>query len=871
MAYNQTERTINGYQVGGTLQISIDAASHRVTESGIDPSGLGRWCWTRYRGKAGKTLRVVTIYRPANNAVAAPSTVAAQHRRYYDGIHQSGEPRSIILAELGACIRTWQQQGDQLVIMGDFNESTNSDNITQYFDEFGLTDALTLMHPTSQPSPTYNRGINPIEGIFISATVRTHYGGYLPFGLFPSDHRCIWIDIDIDATLGALPDGMTVPQARRLKCEDPALVQKFLNTYEDQLQQHNLINRAFSLQSRLTVPITFDDQREFEAIDHLRIQCMLRAEHSCRKLKMGAVQWSPLLQATKDRIALWKAAMSMKRRTQINGRSLRRLERKAGILHTQQFTIIEMQTFLSEAFSEYYSIKKDAKNIRLTWLEGLALRREESMPNAGNQYKQLIRKEKQRQAARRVKSVLQKSNRGSLTMIETKDADGSWVEQTDQTNIERGCMESNFEKYTQTNTTPIMQSGLIASIGFLGENETAKEILEGRYTPPMEQDQYTTELLQQLRQVPQLTQMEPIITTEAFKEGWRKMKETTSAGKSGMHFGHMKACTQSDQVADFEATMTHIPYVTGYSPLRWKSGVDVMILKKAQQFRVDKLRTIVLLEADFNFNNKILGKEGMRTAEINNALAPEQYGSRTGHSSIDHAIHKRLVYDLLRQRRSPGIMCSNDAKSCYDRIIHAIASLALQRAGIPLPSIISMFTTIGQLNHYIRTAFGDSQECFTGHGLHIPLQGVLQGNGASPTIWVIISSPLLNMLRAANNGLFLQSSIAREHSHIVGFAFVDDTDLPTADFRQDNITIGDIFRKMQDGIDRWEGGLKATGGAIVPEKSWAYPISFNWKPSGQWYYESIDDIDMDLSVKDEYGHRQPLEMVEPHVGNVISE
>ena len=48
-----------------------------------------------------------------------------------------------------------------------------------------------------------------------------------------------------------------------------------------------------------------------------------------------------------------------------------------------------------------------------------------------------------------------------------------------------------------------------------------------------------------------------------------KEKERISAGISGIHFGQMKACAQSQELADFEATMNHIPYATGYSPHQW--------------------------------------------------------------------------------------------------------------------------------------------------------------------------------------------------------------------------------------------------------------------------------------------------------------
>ena len=103
--------------------------------------------------------------------------------------------------------------------------------------------------------------------------------------------------------------------------------------------------------------------------------------------------------------------------------------------------------------------------------------------------------------------------------------------------------------------------------------------------------------------------------------------------------------------------------------------------------------------------------------------------------------------------------------------------LAYRRLGISKPPVESMLATIQGMKHYIRTAFGDSELALDGSGNVKPFQGILQGNGASPTTWVIISSPILNMLRAAGNGGYFVESISGKISHSVGYAFVDDTDL----------------------------------------------------------------------------------------------
>ena len=74
--------------------------------------------------------------------------------------------------------------------------------------------------------------------------------------------------------------------------------------------------------------------------------------------------------------------------------------------------------------------------------------------------------------------------------------------------------------------------------------------------------------------------------------------------------------------------MRSVAYATGYSYRRWKRGLYVQLLKRSKDYRAEKLRTILLLEADFNMNNKMLGRDAMRSAESRGLLAKDNYGGR---------------------------------------------------------------------------------------------------------------------------------------------------------------------------------------------------------------------------------------------------
>jgi hypothetical protein len=107
-----------------------------------------------------------------------------------------------------------------------------------------------------------------------------------------------------------------------------------------------------------------------------------------------------------------------------------------------------------------------------------------------------------------------------------------------------------------------------------------------------------------------------------------------------LHFGHFKASCKDIKLMNMDKWFIEVSLQTGYSLKRWKTGIDVMIPKKSDSLRVDKLRMIVLMEPDFNFMNKIIGKRVMHQAERAGSIAPEQFGSRKSKNSIENAIKK---------------------------------------------------------------------------------------------------------------------------------------------------------------------------------------------------------------------------------------
>ena len=80
--------------------------------------------------------------------------------------------------------------------------------------------------------------------------------------------------------------------------------------------------------------------------------------------------------------------------------------------------------------------------------------------------------------------------------------------------------------------------------------------------------------------------------------------------------------------------------------------------------------------------------------------------------AIHAALKKTLWWDIIRHKKRPAALCSNDAKSCYDRMVHVVTMMSMVKMGAPIPAMVSMFETLQNLEVVIRTAFGDSARSY---------------------------------------------------------------------------------------------------------------------------------------------------------------
>jgi len=341
-----------------------------------------------------------------------------------------------------------------IVLMMDFNENLLRDGPLQMaLKQVGLIDPIRLLHKhKSKPPPTSKTGSCPIDAIFVSAPlVNITRGGYLKLGQGIGDHRPLFFDIPIQDILGESQFKIHRPEMRRLKCENPQVVQSFNKLLLQQLEAEGTILKVRLLKQGLreNTISTNECHIQLKKIDNSIHHATMYAEKRCRKLSVGQVPYSIDCRKATRLIELWNNVIRKKKGWNISTRLVKKLTKKCKLLiFPMQLSIEECEYERSLARKGYAQIKSNAVQNREVFLEGLAAaqaaRGNEQVTNA---IKRIKRLEESRATHRRIRAAT-KAYTGATERIQIPDPDDSTklIITTDKEIIEKALKNENEQK-----------------------------------------------------------------------------------------------------------------------------------------------------------------------------------------------------------------------------------------------------------------------------------------------------------------------------------------------------------------------------------------------------------------------------------------
>ena len=274
-------------------------------------------------------MRIVSIYFAKKPQSYGDRKVYFQQQSALLKLGIAGDPETVFWEEFWAQNDKWLENGDQLVLCGDWSHDVEDPNFLANFNDRNLVPAITSKYPNAPER--YNLDFKSIDEIFVSLSLSVKAAGYLEHGASLGHHRPIWIDLDKKSAFGTRYPDLPSYQARRLKCTSPAVVKQYLQELHKYYKKHDVYSRIHHLFFNFKVPLTQQDVKEYEKLDTLRANGMKKAESKCRRLKMGACKWSPKYAEAHLKYKYLRLSMSRLKGKKISTKFLWRLSKNTAI------------------------------------------------------------------------------------------------------------------------------------------------------------------------------------------------------------------------------------------------------------------------------------------------------------------------------------------------------------------------------------------------------------------------------------------------------------------------------------------------------------------------------------------------------------
>jgi hypothetical protein len=166
---------------------------------------------------------------------------------------------------------------------------------------------------------------------------------------------------------------------------------------------------------------------------------MAEAERKCRKLRMGQVGFSPIIQLAMRQIRAWSLLLKKKKGMKISSRMLQRSLKKAGIdSQNRTMEIVYLEEQLIQAHRYCYAVKGNHGELCSSALDSLAeaIVQQDGIQKA-SAIKALKLREAQRRTARKIKYIRGKLAMGSTTMVTIQLPNGETLDVVDKLAIEQ--------------------------------------------------------------------------------------------------------------------------------------------------------------------------------------------------------------------------------------------------------------------------------------------------------------------------------------------------------------------------------------------------------------------------------------------------
>jgi hypothetical protein len=169
--------------------------------------------------------------------------------------------------------------------------------------------------------------------------------------ILKSDHRSIFLDLDLLLLFGVSLERLERPQFRNLKLDDPRIPYSYRKLIHKQFECHNIYDIVHKISERGKADDWLnEDERCYEILERDITAAMLRVAYICTIRKQHDAPWAPSFSKATHVIWYWKNRIS-----------------KNGIRHTNDSVLdhfLEHSDVDASYFDKTISVKECASELR---------------------------------------------------------------------------------------------------------------------------------------------------------------------------------------------------------------------------------------------------------------------------------------------------------------------------------------------------------------------------------------------------------------------------------------------------------------------------------------------------------------------------
>eukprot|EP00986_Skeletonema_menzelii_P018773 scaffold26710_cov113-Skeletonema_menzelii.AAC.2 len=677
-------------QPGGTSILATGRTSGFASKKGMDDDRLGQWCYMRLGTEQHATWLVCAYNPPSSSRYLRRHrnhrsyTVYAQRRQH---LRRQGifiDPGAYFRQQLIKQLLRWKQKGDNIILMGDFNEDVYEDSLAKRLSQDDLLMTCQFQQANGDRLPnSHETGQKPLMAVFATAGIDCLNAYAAAHGAHVGDHRLLVYDFHAPSILGTHLPHMPRPPGRGVRCKIPRLRHNYNKCLTELNQRNNMLPR---LQSIASSPLPREEQISLlNRWDVQETELQRCAERRCNKGGNRNVEFCEEVSVLLRKIRCLDRVIRFIQGKVPDGRNLFKLCRAIDVLEPRDTSIEAAQQERFACLVLLEELRDDAPMLREQMLRKRRIAaRKRGDDEAMDEIRRILKKEATKKRFRVLKLRMGRPPSAPLCEVIVPDSDFPEFSPhyTERNDVEQETADCIRDRYRLGLRSTLASEPFLSDIGNRGEGPAVQQILDGTYVFPPDTPPAVKALFQEaavLRSQTKHLSFDPHITVPEFQQWWKGCRLDTQSSFSNIHYDHYGCAAYDDALSELQVTKMNLSMSLGWPLERWLHTVIVLLQKEMGTVFVNKLRAICLFEADFNYVLKaIFAKRMMSNLNQARLLPPEQHAK--AHSGATNATMNRLLYqDINRTLHWPYAVASVDLGDCYDAMYHGWNAISLLR------------------------------------------------------------------------------------------------------------------------------------------------------------------------------------------------